>query len=115
MLHACLVIHNHEGIIRIQLCKLILQKSIDEAVAAFSLCSSHHKQVKIIFLSQSACKFKFRIICLAHTCRNRVFGCHLCTGNLLPDISKGSFYFYTEYLIQVRVCVRINRKNRTFS
>ena len=47
-----------EWIIRIQFCKLVLQKSIDETVAAFSLCSSHNEKIEIVFLGDCAGKLK---------------------------------------------------------
>ena len=78
--------------------KLCLKKSVHEAVTAFSLSSSHNKKVEIIIFYKGVFKASFCIICLGHSCRDRILTCKLCTGNLFPYIAKCSLHSDGRYI-----------------
>ena len=56
MFHTSLIVYHNIRIMILIFCKLCLKKTIDIAIAAFSLCSAHNQQIKIIFFCQSIFK-----------------------------------------------------------
>ena len=115
MFHPRLIIHYKVWIIILIFCKLCLKKTVYIAVAAFSLGSSHNKQIKIIVLNKSVLKTYLRIVCFGHSCRDRALCRHLSLSDLFADISQCCIYLHTENFIQIGIGIRIHSKNRSLS
>ena len=115
MFHSRFIIYYKIRIIVLQLLKLRLKKSIYKTVAAFPLCASHNKKIKIIIFHQCRIKFNFCIICLGHTSWNRAVLCHLRTCDFFTDISECIIDIHAKHFIQIGIGICIDCKNRPFA
>ena len=115
MFHTSLIVYHNIRIMILIFCKLCLKKSINIAIAAFSLCSAHNEQIKIIFFCQSIFETHLCIIRFGHSFRNRTFFDNFCLCDFFSYIAECGLNLNPEDFIKIRVCICIHCKDWSFA